>query len=268
MPPASGFVPPGKDELIASFRLAPPASVEADTGVAAVATGAGAGEAVATEVAAVASVFRGYSGPPTIPKLTVHRVPTKGHLNDINPTLIFGEVADTKGADMKIESLRDLFEIELRYIYDCEQKLVKKGLPTMIDSATSPELRSALEQHLQETRNHVSRIERVFSIIGADPKTEGNDILDELTSTAKDMISDIDESLLRDAALIVSGNKLEHYEIGVYGSLVSFAQQLGYQDAASLLQQTLNEEKAADAKLTQLGETVVNPSAGRERRVA
>ena len=169
---------------------------------------------------------------------------------------------------MKIESLRDLFEIELRYIYDCEQQLVKKGLPTMIEASTSPELRNAFEQHLQETRNHVTRLERVFSISGADPKTEGNDILDELTSAAKDMINDIDTSLLRDAALIMSGNKVEHYEIAVYGSLVSFAQQLGFQDAASSLQQTLNEEKAADARLTQLGESVVNPSAGRERRAA
>ena len=73
---------------------------------------------------------------------------------------------------MKIESLRDLFEIELRYTYDCEQKLVKKGLPTMIEASTSPELRQALEQHLQETRTHVSRLERVFSAIGADAKTE------------------------------------------------------------------------------------------------
>jgi ferritin-like metal-binding protein YciE len=169
---------------------------------------------------------------------------------------------------MKIENLRDLFEIELRYIYDCEQKLVKKGLPNMIDASTSPELRTAFEQHLQETRNHVSRVERVFTIIGADAKTEGNDVFDELASGAKNFISDIDASLLRDAALIVSGNKVEHYETAVYGSLVSFAQQLGLQDAASLLQQTLDEEKAADAKLTQLAETSVNPVAGHERRAA
>lgn len=169
---------------------------------------------------------------------------------------------------MKIESLQDLFEIELRYAYDCEQKLVKKGLPTMIDAATSPELRRALEQHLEETRNHVTRLESVFSTIAADAKTEGNDILDEITSSAMDMIGDIDASPLRDAALIVSGNKVEHYEMAVYGSLVAFAQQLGFEDAAELLEQTLNEEKAADAQLTEIGETVINPRAGQEPRAA
>jgi ferritin-like metal-binding protein YciE len=169
---------------------------------------------------------------------------------------------------MKIESLRDLFEIELRYAYDCEKKLVKKGLPTMIESATSAELRNALEQHLEETRNHVARVERVFSILGADAKTEDNDILDEMTSSAKDMVGYTTEPSLRDAALIMSGNKVEHYEIAVYGSLVSFAQQLGFGEAASLLQQTLNEEKAADAKLTEIGETAVNTRASREPRAA
>ena len=169
---------------------------------------------------------------------------------------------------MNIESLRDLFEIELRYAYDCEQKLVKKGLPTMIESSSSPELRNAFEQHLEETRNHVARLERVFSIIGVEADTEDNDVLDELTSSAKDMIGDIDASYLRDAALIVGGNKVEHYEMAVYGSLVAFAQQLGYRDAATLLQQTLDEEKAADAKLTRIGETAVNPQASQERKAA
>lgn len=169
---------------------------------------------------------------------------------------------------MKIESLQDLFTTELRYAYDCEEKLTKKGLPTMIEAATSPELRNALEQHLEETRNQLSRLERVFSSIGAEAKTLDNDILDEITSSAKDMIGDIDASTLRDAALIVSGNKVEHYEMALYGSLVAFAEQLGFQDAAGLLEQTLNEEKAADAKLTELGESIINPQASREQRAA
>jgi ferritin-like metal-binding protein YciE len=169
---------------------------------------------------------------------------------------------------MKIESLQDLFTTELRYAYDCEQKLVKKGLPTMIEAATSSQLRNALEQHLEETRNHLNRLERVFSSIGVEPKTLDNDILDELTSSAKDMIGDIDASSLRDAALIVGGNKVEHYEMALYGSLVAFAQQLGFQDAAGLLEQTLNEEKAADAKLTEIGESVINPQASQQPRAA
>lgn len=169
---------------------------------------------------------------------------------------------------MKIESLRDLFEVELRYAYDCEQKLVKKGLPTMIEAASSPELRSGLEQHLQETKNQVSRLERVFSIIGADAKTDSNDIFDEMTSAVKDAIDETKTESLRDAALIMCGNMVEHYEIALYGTLISFSQQLGFPEATQLLQQTLNEEKAADAKLTQLAESRINPSAARERKAA
>jgi ferritin-like metal-binding protein YciE len=169
---------------------------------------------------------------------------------------------------MKIESLRELFEIELQYAYDCEQKLVKKGLPTMIEEASSPELKRALEQHLQETSNHVSRLERVFSAAGIEAKTKGNDIFDEMASAVKDTISHIDASPLRDAALIVNGNKVEHYEMAMYGSLVAFAKQLGLRDAVTVLQETLQEEKAADAKLTQLAETGINPVAVQQSRAA
>ena len=170
---------------------------------------------------------------------------------------------------MKIETLRDLFEIELRYAYDCEQKLVKKGLPSMIESCSSTELRNGLEQHLRETQNQVSRLERVFSIIGAEAKTDSNDILDEITSAAKDSISHTDDgSPVRDAALIVNGNVVEHYEMAIYGSLVEFARQLGFQEAATLLRQSLEEEKAADAKLTQIGERLINADAARGRRAA
>jgi ferritin-like metal-binding protein YciE len=138
----------------------------------------------------------------------------------------------------------------------------------MIENSTSPELRNALEQHLQETRRHVERLERVFSAIGANAKAEGNDIFDEMADAVKETISDIDSPTLRDAALIMDGNKVEHYEIAVYGSLVSFAQQLGLQDAAQVLQQTLEEEKAADAKLTQIGQSVVNRRASQDLRAA
>jgi ferritin-like metal-binding protein YciE len=170
---------------------------------------------------------------------------------------------------MKIKSFQDLFESGLRYAYDCEQKLVKKGIPNMIEASSSTELRSALEEHLQQTRTHVTRLERVFSLCGAEPKTEGNDVVDEIIDAADDMVSATEDgSTLRDAALIVGGNQVEHYEIAVYGSLINFAQQLGLSEAANVLQQTLQEEKAADAKLTQIGETVVNPRATQERRAA
>lgn len=169
---------------------------------------------------------------------------------------------------MKIKSLRGLFEISLQYAYDCEEKLVKKGLPSMIEACSSPELRQALEQHLQETRTHVSRLEQIFSITGMEAKTKDNDILDEMTSAAKDSVSHIDASPLRDAALIIDGNQVEHYEIALYGSLVAMARQLGLQNAVAPLEQTLSEEKAADAKLTQIGETSINSRAAQESRAA
>src|SRR5512142_770184 len=115
---------------------------------------------------------------------------------------------------MKMKTFNELFENGLRYAYDCEQKLVKKGIPDMIEASSSPELRTALQQHLQETENHVARLERVFGIIGAEPKKEDNDIIDDIHNAAKHIVSDTDDgSLLRDAGLIVSGNLVEHYEM-------------------------------------------------------
>lgn len=162
---------------------------------------------------------------------------------------------------MKVKSLRDLFGIELCYAYDCEQKLVKKGLPEMIESASSQQLRSALEHHLEETKSHVTRLDRVFAAAGMEPNTKSNDILDKMTSAAKDSVSHIDNSPLRDAALIVNGNQVEHYEIATYGSLAAFARALGFADVVPLLEQTLMEEKAADAKLTEIAESVMNTQA-------
>lgn len=170
---------------------------------------------------------------------------------------------------MKIKDFQQLFETGLRYAYDCERKLVKKGLPSMIEGSNSRELGEALEQHLQETRNHVTRLERVFNLIGAEPKTEDNDVVDEMMDAAEDMVSATeDASPLRDAALIVAGNEVEHYEMAVYGSLVTFARQLGKNEVVQLLEQTLQEEKAADAKLTEIGERTINPQAAQERRAA
>jgi Uncharacterized protein conserved in bacteria len=161
----------------------------------------------------------------------------------------------------KVKTLQELFGIELSYAYDCEKKLVEKGLPSMIENANSSQLRSALQEHLAETRNQVVRLERVFSSINVQPDTKSNDIFDEMTAAAKDSISNIEPSPLRDAALIVNGNIVEHYEIALYGSLSAFARTLGLQEASSLLEETLREEKNADAKLTQIGESMMNAQA-------
>src|SRR5579862_452688 len=133
---------------------------------------------------------------------------------------------------MKIKDLQSLFETGLRYAYDSEQKLAEKGIPSMIEAASSPELRNAFEQHLQETRNHVVRLERVFGIIGAEPKTEDNDIIDEITDAAENMVDATEDgSPLRDVVLILSGNQVEHNEMASYGTLLAFAKQLGLNDA-------------------------------------
>ncbi|HWF13311.1 MAG TPA: DUF892 family protein [Candidatus Acidoferrales bacterium] len=155
-----------------------------------------------------------------------------------------------------MKSLRELFDLELNYAYDCEQKLVEKGLPAMIEAATSPQLQAALKQHLEETRLHVRRLEQVFGAIGTEPDTKDNEVLDELMNAAEDSVSNIEQSALRDAALIVNGNMVEHLEIATYGTLAAFARNLGFQNVVSVLEQTLQEEKTADAKLTQLAETM------------
>jgi ferritin-like metal-binding protein YciE len=165
----------------------------------------------------------------------------------------------------KVKSLRELFEIELQYAYDCEQKLINKGLPAMIEKAGTPELRTALEKHLRETRNQAARLEQVFNSVGSQPKTKDNDILDELMSAAKDSGSNIEDASLRDAPLIVNGNFVEHYEIALYGSLAAFARTLNLQSAVGPLQETLEEEKKADAILTQIGETLLNAKAAKHQ---
>lgn len=168
----------------------------------------------------------------------------------------------------KIKSLRELFEIELGYAYDCEKKLVEKGLPGMIENASSSGLRTALEQHLQETRGQVTRLERVFATIGVEPKTQSNAVIGDFTSAAKDSASHIEDSPLRDVALIVNGNFVEHYEIALYGSLAAFAKALGLTEATQLLGETLAEEKAADAKLSQLGESLLGAQSGKKQVAA
>jgi ferritin-like metal-binding protein YciE len=164
-----------------------------------------------------------------------------------------------------LKNLNELFEIELRYAYDCEQKLVEKGLPSMIDAAQSPELRNALQHHLQETRGQVTRLESIFSTCRLSPQTKSNSVLAEIMDAAKDSASNIESPEVRDAALMANGNMVEHYEIALYGTLAAWARLLGYDTAATQLEDTLKEEKAADAKLTSLASSTANVRAARSR---
>jgi ferritin-like metal-binding protein YciE len=161
---------------------------------------------------------------------------------------------------MKIETMEDLFLEQVEDLYDAEKRLVK-ALPKMAEASTSQSLRQAFESHLLETEGHVSRLESIFRTLGQDPKSHTCDAMKGLISEGEDTISDIDESPLRDAGLIAAANRVEHYEIAGYGSARTFADILGLSEAASLLEQTLQEEKKADQKLTQLAENMVNDAA-------
>jgi ferritin-like metal-binding protein YciE len=160
----------------------------------------------------------------------------------------------------KSGTLRDAFLDELRDCYDCEKQLTK-ALPKMAAAANTPDLKQALESHLEETRGHVDRLEQVFESM--DEKAQGKHC-DGIAGIIKEgsaaLGEDFDESTM-DAAIIAGGQRAEHYEIAAYGTLIAWAKQLGLGDAVDLLQQTLDEEKTADRKLTQIAESVVNQAA-------
>jgi ferritin-like metal-binding protein YciE len=157
-------------------------------------------------------------------------------------------------------NLRDAFIAELRDSYDSEKQLTK-ALPKMASAASTPALKEALESHLEETRGHVERLEQVFESI--DEKAQGKHC-DGIAGIIKEgsaaLGEDFDEATM-DAAIIAGGQRAEHYEIAAYGTLIAWAKQLNLDDAVNLLQQTLDEEKTADQKLTEIAEDVVNQAA-------
>jgi ferritin-like metal-binding protein YciE len=161
---------------------------------------------------------------------------------------------------MTIETMDDLFLEMIEDLYDAEKRLVK-ALPKMAEAATSEALRQAFESHLEQTRGHVKRLEDIFRQLGKDPKGQTCEAMKGLIKEGEDVICDIDNLALRDAALIAAANSVEHHEIAGYGAARTFAQTLGQQQAASLLDQTLQEEKAADQKLTSIAQSSVNNEA-------
>lgn len=168
---------------------------------------------------------------------------------------------------MKIENMEELFLQQIEDLYDAEKRLVK-ALPKMAQASTSLMLKQAFESHLQQTEGHVSRLETIFRQLNKPAKAETCDAMKGLVSEGEDMVRHIDESPLRDAGLIASANRVEHYEIAAYGSARTFAQTLGLTQAAALLDQTLQEEKEADQKLTQLAQQMVNHEALRSGALA
>ena len=157
-------------------------------------------------------------------------------------------------------TLHDAFIDELRDSYDAERQLTK-ALPKLAKAASSPELREAFETHLEETRHQIERLEQVFESLGEKVRGKHCDgiagIIEEGKST---MEEDFDDSTM-DACLIAAGQRAEHYEMAAYGTLVAWARAMGHTDAADLLQETLDEEKAADEKLTAIAEAGINQAA-------
>jgi ferritin-like metal-binding protein YciE len=162
--------------------------------------------------------------------------------------------------------LRELFIEQLQDVYWAEKKLVK-ALGKMEEAATETKLKDAFANHRQQTREHVSRLEQVFSVIGEEADATKCPAMAGIISEAEDLIDDTDEgSAQRDAALILAGQKAEHYEIASYGSLAQLAKVLGYIEAKNLLGQTLDEEKQTDMLLTQIAESGINYGASMEQK--
>jgi ferritin-like metal-binding protein YciE len=159
-----------------------------------------------------------------------------------------------------IKTMDDLFVHTLRDIYYAENKIIK-SLPNMIEKATDPQLKRAFENHLGETRNHAKRLEDVFRIHGVEPKSIDCPAIDGIVDEADDVAGEVDNTQVMDAALVAAAQAVEHYEISRYGTLIAWAKQLGRKDCASVLQQTLNEEKSTDQKLSSLAELFVNRKA-------
>ena len=161
---------------------------------------------------------------------------------------------------MKMKSLADLFVHELKDLYSAEKQLLK-ALPKMAKAATSEELQTALEKHLGETEDQVSRLEEIFEELEISTRGAKCPAMEGLVEEGKTILEEDMEDDVRDAAIICAAQRVEHYEMAGYGCARTFAEQLGHQNAARLLQQTLDEEKAADAKLTEVAMQSVNQEA-------
>ena len=167
---------------------------------------------------------------------------------------------------MKINSLRDVFVQELRDLYSAETQLVD-ALPKMAEAASSSDLRTAFEQHLRQTGDHVNRLERIFNTFNLSPSGESCEAMQGLISEGKDYIGAEGDSQAKDAGLIASAQKIEHYEIASYGTVRALALRLGDSAAAELLQKTLDEEGGADKLLTSIAERHVNVEAAHSAHI-
>lgn len=164
---------------------------------------------------------------------------------------------------MKLQSLHKLYVEELRDLYNAENQLLK-ALPKMAKAAASDDLKQAFEDHLDETKDHVERLEDIFSALDENPKGKTCHGMKGLIEEGAEMLEKDGEESVLDAGIIGAAQKIEHYEIASYGTARTFATLLGEDEAADLLQQTLDEEGETNKRLTELAEEIVNPEALRE----
>lgn len=161
---------------------------------------------------------------------------------------------------MKLATLHDLYVAELKDLYSAEHQLLK-ALPKMAKAASAPQLAKAFTDHLAETEGQVDRLEKIFQELEVSPKGKTCKAMKGLLEEGKEVMTEDADPTVMDAALIAAAQRVEHYEMAGYGCVRTFARLLGDEKAANLLQETLDEEGAADKKLTKLAETVINVEA-------
>ncbi len=159
-----------------------------------------------------------------------------------------------------IATFEDLFLHQLQDVYYAEHQITK-ALPTMIDKATDPALKAGFQTHLTETEGQIERLDRVFAMLGEEARGATCPAIEGIIKEAKDVAGDIADKAVLDAALIASAQAVEHYEITRYGTLIAWADQLGREEIADILQETLDEEYATDDKLTAMATATANPAA-------
>ncbi|UUP17961.1 ferritin-like domain-containing protein [Nitratireductor thuwali] len=159
-----------------------------------------------------------------------------------------------------IKTMDDLFVHTLRDIYYAEKQILK-ALPKMIDKATSAELKNGFEKHRKETEGHIANVEEVFRMHGTEAKGVNCPAIDGIIQEAEEVAGEVEDKQVLDAALIAAAQAVEHYEITRYGTLITWAQELGRNDCAEVLKRNLAQEKATDEKLTQLAENRINIAA-------
>jgi ferritin-like metal-binding protein YciE len=174
------------------------------------------------------------------------------------------KTAQPKGTGTGNSQLQTLFHDSLKDIYWAEKALTK-ALPKLMKKSTTEELKSAIEEHLAQTQEQISRLEEVFEILGQKAQAKKCEAMEGLIKEAESIMEETEDgSMTRDAAIVMAAQKVEHYEIATYGSLVTFARTLGQDQAAEILEQTLEEEKETDVNLTSIAENNINWEAEQE----